>query len=180
MANRKAISKGTRFDVFHRDGFTCQYCGRRPPDILLEIDHIMPVAEGGSNAFDNLVTACSDCNLGKSAKLLEHPPQIDTDMAWLETQQELLELKRYQLAIQEKRAIMTKVISSLQDIWQDYSGLDWAPHEDFIGRMLANYDPEIIESGFKAVAPKIAGGYVSMDTWVNYLWATLKTIKAES
>jgi len=67
---RKAISKGIRFDVFKRDGFACQYCGRTPPDVILEIDHIQPVAKGGDNDIMNLVSACVACNRGKGAKVL--------------------------------------------------------------------------------------------------------------
>ena len=67
MAERKALSKKLRFEVFKRDKFTCQYCGRMAPDVILEVDHINPVAEGGNNNFNNLVTACQDCNRGKGA-----------------------------------------------------------------------------------------------------------------
>lgn len=63
---RTAISKRTRFEVFKRDGFACQYCGQHPPDIVLEVDHITPVAEGGRNDEDNLITACFGCNRGKA------------------------------------------------------------------------------------------------------------------
>jgi hypothetical protein len=69
-----AISKKLRFDIFKRDQFTCQYCGSHPPDIILHIDHMLPVAEGGGNEQDNLVTSCSDCNLGKGARLLSSAP----------------------------------------------------------------------------------------------------------
>jgi len=53
---RKAISKKMRFEILKRDSFTCQYCGKTPPEAILEIDHIDPVAEGGSNEILNLVT----------------------------------------------------------------------------------------------------------------------------
>lgn len=75
MAERKSISKGVRFEVFKRDGFVCQYCGAHPPKVLLHIDHIVPVAEGGGNDMDNLVTACEPCNLGKSATPLTTVPK---------------------------------------------------------------------------------------------------------
>lgn len=44
---RKPLSKKTRFDVFKRDQFRCQYCGRTPPTVVLEVDHVVPVAENG-------------------------------------------------------------------------------------------------------------------------------------
>lgn len=78
---RKAISKKTRFEVFKRDSFKCQYCGAHPPSVLLHVDHIHPVAEGGTNAIDNLVTACEPCNLGKGARLLSDIPQSMAEKA---------------------------------------------------------------------------------------------------
>lgn len=67
---RKGIRKSVRFEVFKRDSFTCQYCGQKAPDVVLHVDHIHPVADGGSNDILNLVTACEDCNAGKSDRVL--------------------------------------------------------------------------------------------------------------
>ena len=75
MANkRKQISKKVRFEVFKRDGFSCQYCGATPPAVILHVDHIVPVKEGGTNEETNLVTSCDKCNLGKSATPLSSIP----------------------------------------------------------------------------------------------------------
>ena len=71
MAKRKPISKKLRFEVFKRDSFTCQYCGRSAPEVLLQVDHIQPVSKGGQNDILNLITSCRDCNLGKGAKKLD-------------------------------------------------------------------------------------------------------------
>lgn len=69
---RVGLSRRLRFEVFKRDGFLCRYCGRGVgPDVVLEVDHVIPVAEGGPNDPVNLVTACFDCNRGKSKVLLE-------------------------------------------------------------------------------------------------------------
>lgn len=62
---RKPLSKRVRFEIFKRDQFTCQYCGQTPPAVVLEIDHIVSVANGGSDDHTNLITACFDCNRGK-------------------------------------------------------------------------------------------------------------------
>lgn len=62
---REAISLKTRFDVLKRDRFTCQYCGARPPKVEIRVDHINPVAKGGSSKLENLITACFECNAGK-------------------------------------------------------------------------------------------------------------------
>jgi hypothetical protein len=71
MAKRQGLSKAIRFDVMNRDGFQCQYCGGRPPDVALHVDHRKPVADGGTDDLNNLVTACDVCNLGKSDKPLK-------------------------------------------------------------------------------------------------------------
>ena len=73
---RKSISKKTRFEVFKRDSFRCQYCGRSAPDVILEVDHIKPVAEGGKNTMMNLVTSCRDCNRGKGKRMLDDKAEI--------------------------------------------------------------------------------------------------------
>lgn len=68
---RKSLSKKTRFEVFKRDLFKCGYCGKEVgPGIILEIDHIIPVSQGGNNNMENLITSCFDCNRGKSKNLL--------------------------------------------------------------------------------------------------------------
>lgn len=66
-----AISTRTRFEVFKRDGFRCRYCGATAAENELHVDHVHPVAEGGGDEPGNLVTACRDCNLGKSDVPLE-------------------------------------------------------------------------------------------------------------
>jgi hypothetical protein len=60
------LSRRLRFAVLFRDGFTCQYCGRKPPEVGLHVDHRNPVSLGGEHSMENLLTACSECNLGKS------------------------------------------------------------------------------------------------------------------
>lgn len=61
------LSARQRFVVLARDGFRCTYCGRDASDgVALEVDHIVPQSRGGTDHADNLVTACRDCNGGKS------------------------------------------------------------------------------------------------------------------
>lgn len=57
-----------RSQVFDRDDYACVYCGC-PHD--LACDHIVPLVRGGTNALDNLATACRPCNRSKGAKLVE-------------------------------------------------------------------------------------------------------------
>lgn len=83
MAERKKISKKTRFEVFKRDRFTCQYCGRMSPDVILEVDHIKPVANGGTNKMINLITSCRDCNRGKGKTKLSDNAELKKQQAEL-------------------------------------------------------------------------------------------------
>jgi 5-methylcytosine-specific restriction endonuclease McrA len=59
----------TRFNVFLRDGFACQYCGS-PEE--LTFDHVVPRSKGGRTTWENIVAACSPCNLKKGGRLLRH------------------------------------------------------------------------------------------------------------
>ena len=65
------LSKRLRFEILKRDGFRCRYCGATPVHCQLEVDHIVAVANGGSNDRENLATACDRCNNGKSDVPLE-------------------------------------------------------------------------------------------------------------
>ena len=64
---RNEISKTVRFAVFKRHGFRCRYCGASASTdgVVLVLDHIVPVVEGGTDEATNLLTACRDCNAGK-------------------------------------------------------------------------------------------------------------------
>ena len=58
----------TRFNLFLRDGFSCQYCGQGGE---LTFDHVIPRSRGGITSWENVVSACSRCNLKKGAKTLD-------------------------------------------------------------------------------------------------------------
>ncbi len=99
---RKPIGKKLRFDVFKRDGFSCQYCGAVPPSVLLQVDHIVPVKLGGENDVDNLVTACQPCNIGKGANSLSCIPKSMEDKA-SETQEREAQIIAYNKIIMKSR-----------------------------------------------------------------------------
>lgn len=62
---------GIRFDVFKRDNFTCQYCGRKAPNIILELDHFIPKSKGGKDCLENYKTSCFECNRSKFNNILK-------------------------------------------------------------------------------------------------------------
>jgi hypothetical protein len=75
-AGPKRVSKRTKFEVFKRDKFRCQYCGKGVPDVVLHVDHITPRSKAGRNDPLNLLTACAGCNLGKADILLSDESAI--------------------------------------------------------------------------------------------------------
>lgn len=60
----------TRFNVFLRDSFTCQYCGSNARD-QLTFDHVIPRSRGGRTTWENIVAACSGCNVKKGGRTPE-------------------------------------------------------------------------------------------------------------
>lgn len=61
-----------RWKVLQRDNFTCQYCGRKAPDVALQVDHKIPKSLGGKYNLENLITSCFECNQGKKDTLLNN------------------------------------------------------------------------------------------------------------
>ena len=116
---RTALSKKTRFEVFKRDSFTCQYCGATPPGVVLHVDHILAVVNGGKNDIDNLVTACQACNQGKSDRDLADIPQTLQSKA-----EEILEREAqiigYQRIVEEKRLRINDEAMEVADCYSDF------------------------------------------------------------
>lgn len=119
-AERQPVSKRTRFEVFKRDSFQCQYCGANAPQVLLHVDHIEPVAKGGTNEITNLITSCEACNNGKSDKLLSD----DTAIAKSKRQMDALQDRRDQLELMMEwqkglRSIDDDLVGSLAAYWSE-------------------------------------------------------------
>ena len=66
--NPKSNPNFTRFNVFLRDKFSCQYCGNKNE---LTFDHLLPRSRGGKTDWNNVVTACSGCNVKKGGRLFQ-------------------------------------------------------------------------------------------------------------
>lgn len=124
MAERKKLSKKTRFEVFKRDSFRCQYCGNSAPDVILEVDHIVPVAEGGDNDIMNLITSCRDCNRGKGKKMLSDNTAISKQKERLD---ELNERKQQlEMMLEWKKSLMDieeQELSCLADLFESECGM---------------------------------------------------------
>jgi 5-methylcytosine-specific restriction endonuclease McrA len=65
MYRRKRNPRFSRYNVYLRDMFTCQYCLTQFPKSQLTIDHVLPISKGGRTTWDNISTACNPCNSKK-------------------------------------------------------------------------------------------------------------------
>lgn len=126
---RQGILKSVRFEVFKRDGFACQYCGARAPDVLLEIDHIKPVSKDGDNDLMNLVTACKPCNLGKSDRELSDDSAIKKQQAQLEELNDRREQLEMMLAWRDAlKGLLDEQIQAVCDSWSE-AATGWSLNE---------------------------------------------------
>jgi len=129
-----AISKKIRFEVFKRDGFMCAYCGRTPPTVTLEVDHVDPKSKGGKDDINNLITACFDCNRGKTNTPLDRvPSKLSENLEVLKEQE--LQIKEYRKYVKKIEKRVNKDIESVAQMYaENYDG--WVLSDDFKRRKL--------------------------------------------
>lgn len=85
------MKNSLRMSILTRDHYTCQYCGRRAPEVKLHVEHVISRHDGGADHPSNLVAACTDCNYGKGKRSLiveellrpAVKPLPDEYLAWL-------------------------------------------------------------------------------------------------
>jgi hypothetical protein len=102
-----AVSKRLRYEVLRRDNYRCRYCGIAAPDAKLTVDHVLPGTLGGTDEPGNLVSACADCNGGKSASTPDAALVAEVDekaIRWSQAMQLAIERRTADLA--ENRAAL--------------------------------------------------------------------------
>jgi CRISPR/Cas system Type II protein with McrA/HNH and RuvC-like nuclease domain len=114
-----SVGKKLRFEVFKRDGFQCMYCGNKTPNVLLEIDHIEPKSKGGTDDINNLITACFDCNRGKSNIELKNLPNKLIDNIKIIKEKEA-QYKQYRKIIELQNKRINAEIDEIEKIYQNY------------------------------------------------------------
>lgn len=159
MAERKSISKKLRFEVFKRDNFTCQYCGRMAPNVVLEVDHINPVSNGGENDIMNLITSCVDCNRGKGKRLLSQNEELKKQQEQLR----LLNEKREQLEFmikwrEELSNLENEQAKEIEKVFRDKTTFIFMPSG------LESIKKEIRNYGFNEV---YEATLIAIDTYFN-------------
>ena len=75
-----AVSKRLRYEILRRDRYTCRYCGASAPDAPMRVDHVTPVALGGTDHPSNLVAACEPCNSGKASMIEGFVEDVQGDL----------------------------------------------------------------------------------------------------
>lgn len=119
MADREHMSKRLRFEIFKRDGFRCVYCGASPQDAPLEADHVVAVANGGTNDPENLVTSCKTCNGGKSdVPLDEHRIRVSSLNA-LDALEHAEQIRGYLAAQRELAEAKEALAEELRMAWEE-------------------------------------------------------------
>lgn len=124
---RKSTGKRLRFKVFERDGFSCQYCGKRPPEVILHIDHIIPVSKGGEDEIENLLTACADCNLGKASRVIGDTPLRAKKNA-VELQERFDQLKAFYALQKKMQSLKNDALDEVEEYWSEvWEGSSFSP-----------------------------------------------------
>ncbi len=137
-SKRTPISKGKRFEIFKRDGFTCIYCGRIPPEVVLHVDHVIPVSKGGTGEDHNLVTSCKECNIGKGAKSIDPLPNRPKPTSE-ERKEKLEQLRAISEAAIAKQQETEDTLEAIEAHWETLSGEpDFVPYglEESVKRFL--------------------------------------------
>jgi hypothetical protein len=116
-----AVSKRLRFEILNRDNNTCRYCGRKPPEVELTVDHVVPVALGGGDEPANLVAACKDCNAGKSSSSPDAPLVADVADSAVKWGAALAQWARDQ---RERRYEKACYVDRFTDAWDEWT---WGP-----------------------------------------------------
>lgn len=117
-----AVSRRLRFEILRRDGYACRYCGSKAPDVVLTVDHVIPVTLGGGDEPNNLVTACQPCNAGKSSVPADASVVEDVDAAallWARAIDKVAETRRME---HEGRLIILADFDAIWHAWQDSDG----------------------------------------------------------
>ncbi len=120
-----AVSKTFLFEIFKRDQFVCRYCGNRPPHVILEVDHVVPVSKGGTDEPENLITTCRDCHRGKKEDALNAQSFISSTEDRMKEEEERLEQKQaLEEWLSEKTKHRENIYVRLRRHWVDSLGFD--------------------------------------------------------
>lgn len=176
-----SLSVKLRFSIFERDSFTCQYCGEKPPEVILHVDHIISRKNGGGDEEENLITSCRSCNLGKSSrsvdvKSLKKNP-FKKKIAEMEERQ--AQLEAYYAFLRRKTEIEENEMDVFRAAWEDASD-DTSTFTDKglqnVRKLTTKYSSTMI---FEAMKITWAASHVDRDSKFKYMCGVLKNMKQQ-
>lgn len=177
------VSKKIRFEVFKRDGFQCGYCGRTPPDVTLEADHINPKALGGIDDINNLLTSCFDCNRGKSKIPLDKAPaRLKDNLETLKEKED--QLREYTKIIVQIERRLSKEADEIEEIYTSYFEI-WVLSDKFktvsLKRFLKLLPKQEVADAMHLACTKKVDEYGGEDAAISYFcgicWKKIKGVK---
>jgi hypothetical protein len=173
MSKRKTIPQSIRFEVFKRDLFTCQYCGKKAPEAILEIDHIVPISKGGDNSIENLVSACRECNGGKSDKKLSELSEVEKSRRQIEDLQEKRNMT--DMILQWKSGLSDTLTYQVEQIEQLFYANSPEIDESFSETTKRDLRKLIRKYGFEEVLEAV---YISIDNYdFTTRWGRIEALK---
>lgn len=179
-----AVSKRLRYEVMRRDGHTCRYCGATTADAKLTIDHVKPVALGGTDEPENLVTACADCNGGKSSSSPDAAlvaDVADDALRWKQAQDYAMEMWRCE------HSRIEAAINEFESHWGDWKtgtmpvpmDPDWRGSVDaWLKRGFTEWD--LIDMIPTAMRKQDVSPHDKWRYFCGIVWRTLDQIEAEA
>lgn len=177
-----AITKKLRFEVFKRDDFKCAYCGKSPPEVTLEIDHIHPKSKGGKDDINNYITACFDCNRGKRDIPLDRiPNKLIDNLEVLKEKED--QIKEYRKFIQKIERRVRKDIEDVAQVYREnYPGYDLS--DQFKNTSIRKFlqllpKHEVIDSLRLAVSRKDNDGEGAIKYFCGVCWRKIKRETSE-
>lgn len=168
------VSKRTRFEVLRRDNHTCRYCGGAAPDVKLTVDHVAPVALGGSDDPSNLVTACKDCNAGKTSTSPSEVivADVSADAArWARAMAIAAERSL------EKRSAEDEYLEIFRGVWTDPLPRDW---RSSVGAIRAAGLPVVEVVDVARIAGASTTAYDPFSYFCGICWKRVRALQADA
>jgi hypothetical protein len=174
------VSKRLRFEILRRDNHTCKYCGGTAPAVVLTVDHVVPVALGGTDEPANLVAACKDCNAGKSSVPADAPLIADVAadaMRWAQAMELVAQARAVDRAEAEYR------YDKFHTAWKNWTYTNWRGEKftvDLPGNWRTNID-QFLKAGLELddliELIRVAMGSKADDEWRYFCGCCWRRIK---
>ncbi len=175
--SRKSTGKRLRFEILKRDGFRCRYCGRTALMVCLQVDHVIAVANGGDDSPGNLVTACVDCNGGKSAVPLDSV-MPGADVAALREHAE--QVREVALAARELATAKKEACDTYRAAYSECVGRDiTTPTLAAFRTATERHPPARLFAAMDVTAGKVHHARLNDVEAAKYFFAVLRNMKQE-